>query len=58
MIKSDSETYTEHLGSRLKPSQMVRLKKWAKKHNLSPALFVRQLLLNKLDELELAAKKQ
>lgn len=56
--KINEETYTEHLGSRLKPSQMIRLKKWAKKHNLSPALFVRQLLLNKLDELDATEKKK
>lgn len=58
MIKSEDETYNQHLGSRLKPSQMIRLKKWAKKFNLSPALFVRQLLLNRLDELDATDKKK
>ena len=58
MVKSTEETYTIHLGARLKPSQMLRLKKWSKKFNLSPALFLRQLLLNKLDELDAGAKKK
>lgn len=53
-----TENYSEHLGSRLTPSQMTRLKKWAKRFNLSPALFLRQLLLNHLDELEASDKKK
>lgn len=57
MRKSEDEIYEKHLGARLKPSQMLRLKKWAKKRNLSPALFVRQLLLNHLDELEAKPKE-
>lgn len=54
---ANDETYSIHLGARLKPSQMARLKKWAKRQNLSPAAFLRQLLLNRLDELDASDKK-
>lgn len=52
----DQENFSEHIGLRFKPAAHAALKKWAKVHNLPPAIFVRQLILNKIDELEKAKK--
>lgn len=51
-MKKVKEIYSEHIGVRLTPTQKLALEKWAADFHLSSAMFVRQVLLNKLDELQ------
>lgn len=57
MGKELIEIHSAHIGVRIKPSAAIRLKNWASHFNMPPAIFVRQLLLNRLDELDAAEKK-
>lgn len=57
-MKKIKETYSEHIGVRLTPVQKLLLEKWAATLHLSSAMFVRQMLLNKLDEMEKSVKKK
>lgn len=55
-VKKDTrqikESFSENIGIRLTPLQKMRYEKWAIRLNLTPAVFARSLLLNKMDELE------
>ncbi len=53
---ADSEVYSVHLGVRMTPADLVRIRKYSKQYNLRPSVFIRQLILNKLDELSKAKK--
>lgn len=46
------ETYCTHLGVRLTPTMMTRLRKVAELNNMPPAIFVRWVLFNYLDDIE------
>lgn len=52
MISQQKELYSEYLGMRITASMKDRLSRWADTNNLTPAIFTRQLLLGKLDELD------
>lgn len=56
-MMNEKEPYSENIGVRLKLSQKKRLAKWSAHLNLPPAVFIRSLLLNRLDELEKQVKK-
>ncbi len=49
---NEDDKLTEHFAFRLTSCESKRLKKWAKHFNLPPSIYVRQMVLNKLTELE------
>jgi hypothetical protein len=56
--EQDAQIYSTHVGLRFKPHMHETLKKWAKLSNLPPSIFVRQIVLDRLDELELDGEKR
>ncbi len=52
-VEPCTEIYSKHIGLRFKISEHKNLQRWAKALNLPPAVFVRQIVLNELDRLDL-----